>query len=78
MDNQTLASEMLHELKASNQMWFTAFVVVSTLWLATIGVFIWYILLPAEENCKEQFIDEDADLIVEIDDDYEALAGNNL
>ena len=46
-----------------------AFVVVLILWLATIGVFIWYRSLPAEENCEEQYIDEDADSIIEIGED---------
>ena len=63
MYNHTLASEMLHDLKVSNHLWCMAFIVVLILWLATIGVFIWYRSLPAEENCEEQYIDEDADFI---------------
>ena len=60
MDNQTLASEMLHELKASNQRWFIAFLVVLALWFLTIGVFIWYISLPVEEYTISQEADEDS------------------
>ena len=48
MDNETLATEILHELKASCKRWFIAFVIVLVLWFATIGVFIWYISLPIE------------------------------
>ena len=42
----TLATELLHELKASAKRWFIAFIVTLVLWFATIGVFIWYITLP--------------------------------
>lgn len=70
MDNQTLASEMLHELKASNRRWFIAFVVVLTLWFATIGVFIWYISLPVEENYVEQYTDGNANSVIGIGDNY--------
>lgn len=70
MDNQTLASEMLSELKATNRRWFIAFLVVLTLWFATIGVFIWYISLPVEENYVEQYTDGDANSIIGIGDNY--------
>ena len=49
MDNETLASELLHELKQSNKRWFYAFIIVLVLWFATIGGFLWYAGLPTEE-----------------------------
>ena len=64
----TLASEMLHELKASNRRWFIAFIVVLVLWFATIGVFIWYISLPVDEITVDQYTDGDANSIVGIGD----------
>ncbi len=54
MDNNemTLATELLHELKASAKRWFVAFVVMVILELATIAGFIWYISLPVEEYAE--------------------------
>lgn len=46
---ETLATEMLKEIKATSRRWFIAFVVTLVLWFATIGAFVWYISLPAEE-----------------------------
>ena len=54
MENETLAMEILHELKANAKRWFIAFLAVLILWFATIGVFIWYISLPVEEWTIEQ------------------------
>ena len=70
MDNQTLASEMLHELKASNRRWFIAFVVVLILWFATIGAFIWYISLPVEEYSVDQYADGDTNTMIGVGDLY--------
>lgn len=49
MEQETLATEMLRELKATSKRWFIAFITVLILWFATIGIFIWYISLPVEE-----------------------------
>lgn len=68
MDNQTLASEMLSELKATNRRWFIAFLVVLALWFATIGAFLWYISLPIEDYSVEQYTDGDANSIIGIGD----------
>lgn len=54
MENETLATEMLRELKATSRRWFIAFITVLILWFATIGIFIWYISLPVEEYTVEQ------------------------
>lgn len=45
----SLATELLHELKASAKRWFIAFCVMVALEIATIGGFLWYISLPVEE-----------------------------
>ena len=54
MDNQnevtTLASELLHELKATSKRWFIAFCIMVVLELATIIGFRWYISLPVDES----------------------------
>ena len=67
---QTLASEMLSELKASNRRWFIAFLIVLVLWFATIGAFIWYISLPIEEVTVDQYTDGDANTMIGIGDMY--------
>lgn len=68
MDDVTLATEMLRELKASNRRWFIAFLVVLTLWFATIGGFLWYVSLPVEETTVEQSADGDNNSFVGIGD----------
>ena len=54
MEQETLATELLREVKAQSKRWFTAFIIVLALWFATIGVFIWYISLPVEEYDIDQ------------------------
>lgn len=53
MDNQrnevTLATELLHELKATSKRWFIAFCIMVALEFATIVGFMWYISLPVDE-----------------------------
>ena len=66
--NETLATEMLRELKASNRRWFIAFLVVLILWFATIGGFIWYISLPIDEVSVEQELDGNANTMIGIGD----------
>lgn len=52
-DGTTLATELLHELKASAKRWFIAFIVMICVETVTIGGFLWYISLPAEEVAIE-------------------------
>lgn len=70
MDNKnyedTLASELLHELKLSAKRWFIAFCIMIALELATIAGFMWYISLPADE------------LTIENDDGNANYIGNDL
>lgn len=49
MEQEKLATELLHELKQSSKRWFIAFIVVLVLWFMTIGAFLWYISLPVDE-----------------------------
>lgn len=53
MNEERLATELLHELKAANKRWFYAFVTVLVLWFATIAGFLWYASLPSEEVAIE-------------------------
>lgn len=64
MDNNenSLATELLHELKASAKRWFIAFILMVVLEIATIGAFIWYIQLPIEEYSSAEQTMEDVEL----------------
>lgn len=42
-EKNTLALEMMKELKANSKRWFILFLIVLVLWFITIGIFIWYI-----------------------------------
>ena len=57
MQEPTLATELLHELKQSAKRWFIAFLVMVGVELATIAGFLWYITLPTEEYSIEQQTD---------------------
>ncbi|MCH5210422.1 MAG: hypothetical protein J1F01_05595 [Oscillospiraceae bacterium] len=56
--NETLATEMMAELKASGKRWFIAFLTVTVLWFATIGGFLWYLNTPDESMAVELRSDE--------------------
>ena len=53
-ENITLATELLHEIKASAKRWFIAFCVMVVLEVATIIGFLWYVSLPVDEYSIEQ------------------------
>lgn len=72
MDNDTLATEMLREIKATSKRWFIAFIVTLCLWFATIIGFIWYITLPIEDTSYTQSV-EDID-----DSDIKQTIGGDL
>ena len=74
MEDQTLASEMLSEVKAANKRLFVALVIVLALWFTTIGIFFWYISLPTDETFVEQAIEGDANTMVGIGDSYGELS----
>lgn len=77
MENETLATEMLRELKSNGRRWFIAFLVVLVLWFATIGAFLWYISLPVDVQEVEQYTEGDANAIVGIGDLNGNLPENN-
>jgi len=47
---QTLATELLHELKASAKRWFIIAVIELFIILSMAGGFIWYMSLPVEDD----------------------------
>lgn len=47
---QTLATELLHELKASAKRWFIIAVIELFIILSMAGGFIWYLSLPVEDD----------------------------
>ena len=53
MDNESLASELLHEVKMTSKRWFIAFCIMVVLEIATIAGFLWYVSLPVEEVSTE-------------------------
>lgn len=62
MEKESLATELLHEVKTQAKRWFMAFIIVLLLWFATIGAFLWYISLPVEEiSTIEQNADDYSD-----------------
>lgn len=59
-ENTSLATELIRKLKSTSKRWFIAFIVVLSLWFATIGGFIIYLSLPIEETVTET-VTQDAD-----------------
>lgn len=70
MDNETLATEMLKEIKATSRRWFIAFIVTLVLWFATIIGFVLYeyYSLPVAEDV----------VTVENDDGNANYIGNDM
>ena len=68
MDSEKLATELLHEMKQSNKRWFLAFIIVLSLWFATIGAFIWYVSLPTEEYEITQENEGDSNTLIGVGD----------
>lgn len=54
MEDTTLATELLKELKATNKRWFIAFIIMLVVEVGTILGFLWYISLPVEDYNIEQ------------------------
>ena len=59
-ENTSLATKLIRELKSTSKRWFIAFIVLLSLWFATIGGFIIYLSLPVEETVTET-VTQDAD-----------------
>ena len=70
--NDSLATELLKEVKQSAKRWFYAFCIVTLMWFSTIGLFLWYISLPIEEETTTQELvsDESSD-INQVGGDYD-------
>ena len=49
MENENLATELLHEVRKQSKRWFIAFIIMVAVELATIFSFMWYISLPVED-----------------------------
>lgn len=49
-NDNTLATELLHELKICAKRWFIAFLIVLGLWFTTIAGFVVYLSLPVNET----------------------------
>lgn len=49
MEKETLATEMLRELKINSKRWFIIAIVELVIIIATTGIFVWYINQPIEE-----------------------------
>lgn len=77
MENNTLATEIIKELKANSKRWFIAFLVALSLWFATIGAFIFYLCLPVEEVTIEQDTEGDENYLIGIGD-YNANTDGNI
>lgn len=51
--DNSLATELLHKLKAQSKRWFIAFCVMVGLEIATIAGYMWYISLPTDDITVE-------------------------
>jgi hypothetical protein len=62
MDKQeTLATELLHELKANSKRWFIISIIELVIILTITGLFVWYIYQPIEETTVEYSQDADTE-----------------
>ena len=56
---ESLATELLHELKRSTQRWFAIALAELVILIAVLLAFLWYISLPVEETITtDQVIEE--------------------
>lgn len=62
-EGNTLATEILHELKLSAKRWFIAFLIMLGIEIATIGGFLWYLSLPTEESVTVENDDGNANYV---------------
>ena len=61
-ENMSLATELLHEVKASAKRWFIAFIIMVVVEVLTIAGFLWYISLPTEEVSYYEQTGEQSDV----------------
>lgn len=60
---ESLATELLHEVKSQAKRWFIAFCIMVVMEIATIAGFLWYISLPVEEYTIEQSAEQNENTI---------------
>lgn len=65
MAENSLATELLHEVKSSAKRWFIAFCIMVGLEIATIIGFMWYISLPTDDYSVSQESDNNSVNILE-------------
>ena len=58
MAENSLATELLHEVKSSAKRWFIAFCIMVGLEIATIIGFMWYVSLPTDDYSVSQEADD--------------------
>lgn len=49
-ENQTLATEMLKELKHNMKRWFIVSIVELVIIIGIVSLFVWYLTIPIEEE----------------------------
>ena len=65
MAENSLATELLHEVKSSAKRWFIAFCIMVGLEIATIIGFMWYISLPTDDYSVSQEVDDSSINVLE-------------
>lgn len=63
MEEETLASELLHEIKLSARRWFIAFCAMAALEFGTVVGFLSYISLPTTEEVHVENDDGNANYV---------------
>lgn len=61
MEKETLATEMLREIKAQSKRWFIVAIIELVIIIATTGIFVWYINQPIEETITTTTQDADTE-----------------
>lgn len=77
MEQMNLATELLHEVKASARRWFILAMVELFIICVMVVLFIWYITLPVEEYTMEQTSDNQSTNMI-IGGNYNGEAESNL
>ena len=70
MQTETLATELLKEIKISAKRWFVAFCIMVVLEVLTVVGFMWYISLPVEETTVTQETSGNSNQLIGIGDNY--------
>ena len=78
MNENGLATELLHEIKMSAKRWFIAFLVMCGAEIATIAGFLYYISLPVEEYYSIQQESDNSSVNNVIGGDYGGETEGNI